>query len=260
LRGSQITEAGWISFYKPYTKFERVDLPPLKEGMSAKFTSVRAIEKFTQPPPRYNASSLLREMETNEIGTKATRADIVETLHRRAYVRGERIEATPLGTQIVEVLQEYCPKVLDVQFTRELEEMMTRIELGKEEKDEVVSQVVSHLKPIMDELKAHENNIGGKISLTIRQMRSREATLSSSCPKCGRKLVVVRSKRSGKRFIGCLGKWDGACTFTLPLPQFGVLTLLDRKCTKCGFQLVSVSTTDKRPFVTCPMCYVDKSQ
>jgi len=258
LRGSRILVVGWIDFYKPYAKFEDVNLPQLSKGTLVKFLSVKAVEKFSQPPPRYNPNSLLREMETNEIGTKATRAEIIETLVRRAYIRGDKIEVTPLGIHIVDVLEKFCPKVLDVAFTRELEEMMENIGLGKEDKKRVVGEAVNHLKPIMEELKAHEQEVGDQLSHMIQQARTAELTLSVPCPRCGRKLHVVKSRKSGKRFIGCLGKWEGGCSFTLPLPQLGTLTLLDNKCGKCGFQLVKVVSKGRRPLVTCPMCYVKK--
>jgi len=258
LRGSHILVVGWIDFYKPYAKFEDVNLPQLSKETPVKFLSVKAVEKFSQPPPRYNPNSLLREMETNEIGTKATRAEIIETLVRRAYIRGDKIEVTPLGIHIVDVLEKFCPKVLDVAFTRELEEMMENIGLGKEDKKRVVGEAVNHLKPIMEELKAHEQEVGDQLSHMIQQARTAELTLSVPCPRCGRKLHVVKSRKSGKRFIGCLGKWEGGCSFTLPLPQLGTLTLLNNKCSKCGFQLVKVVSKGRRPLVTCPMCYVKK--
>jgi len=258
LRGSRILVAGWIDFYKPYAKFEDVSLPPLKKGTPVKFLSVKALEKFSQPPPRYNPNSLLREMEANEIGTKATRAEIIETLIRRAYIGGEKIEVTPLGIQIVDVLEKFCPRVLDVAFTRELEEMMENIELGKEDKQHVVNEAINHLKPIMQELKAHEREVGEQLSYMITQARTAELTLSAACPKCGNKLHVIKSQKSGKRFIGCLGKWEDGCSFTLPLPQRGTLTLLHSKCNKCGFQLVKVTSKGRRSFATCPMCYVKK--
>jgi DNA topoisomerase-1 len=197
-------------------------------------------------------------METNEIGTKATRAEIIETLVRRAYIRGDMIEVTPLGIQIVDVLEKFCPRVLDVAFTRELEEMMENIELGKEEKQRVVNQAINHLKPIMDELKTHEQEVGEQLSHMIQQARASESSLSVPCPKCGRRLQVVKSRKSGKRFIGCQGKWEGGCSFTLPLPQLGTLALLNQKCSKCGFQLVKAASKGRRPLIACPMCYVNK--
>ena len=258
LRGSRILTTGWIDFYKPYAKFEDVYLPAVRKGDPVRFTSIKAVEKFSRPPPRYNPSSLLRQMEAYEIGTKATRAETIETLARRGYIKGQRIEATHLGIQIFEVLEKYCPRVLDVGFTRELEEMMANIELGKEKKGRVVNEAVNHLKPIMDELKTHEKAIGEQLSSKIRQARVAGLTLSVPCPKCGRKLQVVKSRKTGKRFVGCLGKWESACDFTLPLPQYGKLSLLDERCSKCGFQLLELVSKGSRHLVTCQMCYVRK--
>ena len=119
-----------------------------------------------------------------------------------------------------------------------------------------MNEAINHLKPVIEELKAHEREVGEQLSYMIKQARTAELTLSAACPKCGNKLHVVKSQKSGKRFIGCLGKWENGCSFTLPLPQLGRLTLLDSRCNKCGFQLVKVVSKGRRPLVTCPMCYV----
>jgi len=260
LRGSHISTTGWVDYYKPYARFEDVTLPPIETGDRAKFVSVSSVEKLSQSPPRYNPSSLLREMERNEIGTKATRAEIIETLARRGYVKGDRMLATPLGIQVIEVLREYCPRVLDVAFTRELEEMMADIELGKEEKEHVVNEAIDRLKPIIEALKAHQTSIGEQLTSMIKRTRSDRTALSVPCPRCGRKLNVVKNRKTGKRFIGCLGKWEASCGFALPLPQLGTLSLLDERCPTCGFQLVKVQSKGRRPLVTCQMCYVEEAK
>ena len=92
----------------------------------------------------------MRSMEDEEIGTKATRADIIETLYERGYVKDAHrsMVATPLAFCVSEILTKYCPKVMNVKFTRELESMMEQIELGKETKEQVVLATVEYLKPI----------------------------------------------------------------------------------------------------------------
>lgn len=258
LRGSRIVEKGWIEFYEPYAKFEEVTLPPVEKGMRALLVEVAVQDKFTQPPPRYNPSSLLKTMEEAEIGTKATRADIVETLYRRGYVNGERMVATKLGFQITDLLLRFCPKVIDVKFTRELEAMMENIELGKERRENVVLQTVDYLRPVMEELREKDELIGVELTKTIKEMRMAAITLKSPCPTCNSTLFVLRSRKSGKRFIGCSGKWKNNCSFGLPLPQFGTLTLLEKNCSKCGFQIVQVRSKGRRPLVSCPSCFVNK--
>jgi DNA topoisomerase-1 len=258
VRGSRVLEKGWISLYGPYAKFDEVALPPLTEGQQIRVSEVTLLEKYVQPPPRYNPSSLLKSMEEVEIGTKATRADIIETLYQRGYVKDERMMATPLAFRITEILTKYCPKVVDVTFTRELEGMMEQIELGKQTRELVDLATVNYLKPIIEDLKIKEIEIGQDLTTTIKEMKMAEITLSVPCPKCGDTLMVIRSKRTGKRFIGCSGKWKTNCTFSTPLPQFGFLTLLDKRCPVCGFQMVQVRSKGKRPLVSCPNCFVNR--
>ena len=260
VRGSRILEKGWIELYEPYSKLEEIILPPISVGQKATFKKVSAEKKFTQPPPRYNPGSLLRSMEEENIGTKATRAEILDTLYRRGYVKGEKIVATSLAFKVSELLLRYCPKVIDVAFTRELEGMMERIESGLEAREHVVFEAVEHLKPIIEDLKANENEIGKELTETIKEMKMAEITLRTPCPQCGSRLRVLRSRRSGKRFIGCSGMWKNGCRFGLPLPQFGVLTLLEKDCRECGFQLIQVKTKGKRPLISCPKCFQAKRQ
>jgi DNA topoisomerase-1 len=258
LRGSRILEKGWIPLYGPYAKFEEVMLPPLKKGQQVTIVKIALQEKYTQPPPRYNPSSLLKEMEDAEIGTKATRADTIEILYKRSYVKEQRMVATSLAFRIIEILNKYCPKVIDVTFTRELETEMEQIELGKQTREHVVHETVDYLKPIIEDLKAKEEEIGKELTPVISGMFLASITLFVPCPKCGSDLKVVKNPRTKKRFIGCAGKWKTNCAFSLPLPQFGALTLLDRRCPECGFQLVQVRSKGRRPLVSCPRCYVNK--
>src|SRR6266567_3139773 len=113
LKGTHPIKGGWIEFYRPYALDDSQELPELKMGDRAPIKNIRAIEKFTDPPPRYNPSSLLRRMEQENIGTKATRAEIIEILYRRGYIKQVQIEATPLALKTTAVLDEYCPLVTD---------------------------------------------------------------------------------------------------------------------------------------------------
>jgi DNA topoisomerase-1 len=260
LRGSRLVEKGWTTLYKPYAKFEDVLLPPLGVGQHLLVKDIRSEQKFTQAPARYNPGSLLRKMEESEIGTKATRADIIETLYRRGYVTGQRMSTTPLASHIIEIMTRYCPKVVDVAFTRELEAKMEQIELESETREHVVQETVNYLKPIIEDLKNREGEIGEELATIIAEIREESTTLVIPCPQCGSKLKIVRNPRTKKRFIGCSGKWKANCNFSLPLPQVGTLSLLQRLCPNCGFQLVRVRSRGRRPLVTCCRCYATKGK
>jgi DNA topoisomerase-1 len=258
LRGSRLIEKGWTALYTPYAKFEDNALPSLNVGQRVLVHDIRSEQKFTQPPSHYNPSSLLRKMEESEIGTKATRADIIETLYRRGYVAGQRMSATPLGSRIIEILTKYCPRVVDVNFTTELESKMEEIELGSRSREQVVLETIDYLKPIIEALKLRERELGEELNAIIVEMREESTTLSVPCPQCGSKLKIARNPRTGKRFIGCSGKWKSDCKFSLPLPQVGSLSLLHKLCPTCGFQLVQVKSRGRKPLVSCCKCYAAK--
>ena len=258
MRGSRILQNGWIPLYGPYAKVEEMAMPELKQGDSVKIVEIKLEDKYTQPPPRYNPSSLLKEMEESGIGTKATRAEVIETLYRRGYLKDQRMIATPLAFHVTEILTKYCPRVVEVTFTRELETKMEQIEQGKERREQVVLDTVDYLKPILEELKGKEEDVGNELTAIIREMWLGSITLFVPCPQCGSTLKIIKNPRTKKRFIGCSGKWKTNCNFSLPLPQLGSLTLLEKRCPECGFQLIHVKSRGKRPLVSCSRCYVNK--
>jgi DNA topoisomerase-1 len=258
LRGARTIESGWIPLYGPYAKFEDITLPPMKEDQEVKIEQIQLEAKHTQPPPRYNPSSLLKAMEDAEIGTKATRAEIIETLYRRGYLKDQRITATPLAFSIIEILTKYCPKIIDTTFTRELEEKMQHIELGDESRERVTEETIAHLKPVIEDLKSKEQRIGEELTTIITDTWLASVTLSVPCPKCGSSLKIVKNPRTKKRFIGCTGKWKSNCTFSLPVPQHGRLKLLNKRCPECDFQLVRVNSRGRYSLTSCAYCYVNK--
>jgi len=251
LRGRHILKEGWMQFYKPYIRTEEVLLPPLKEGETMKLKHIIQEDKFTNPPPRYNPSSLLKKMDENGIGTKATRADIIQTLYDRKYVRDKRIEVTALGFDIVEVLRKHCPRVISVKFTRELEEKMEQVQGGREKRENVLVEAVDRLKPMLEELKEKEKTLGEALSKAVKKARMEERIVGK-CPTCGTgKLIILYSRKTGKRFIGCTNYFNGLCTTSFPLPQKGTVRSLRSECKGCGWPLVEVRTKGRRPWRLC---------
>src|SRR3989304_1238218 len=118
---TQTIDEGWFSFYKPYIQLENMSLPPMKKGQEVSVEKVVLEDKFTKPPARYNPSSLLRKMEKEEIGTKATRAGIIQTLYDRKYIYEEKIVVTDLGSEVIDALKKYCPTIVSSDLTRKLE-------------------------------------------------------------------------------------------------------------------------------------------
>ena len=251
LRGRRILDEGWIVFYRPYVKVEEIILPELAVGDEVKFLEVLREDKFTKPPPRLNPSSLLKMMETEGIGTKSTRANIIETLYERGYISGERMSVSQLGFDVIDILGRYCPEVTSVDLTRNLEESMDRIQSGDEKMEVVITKAIERLKPIFDDLKRYEKSIGRELSESIKKARLQKRILGS-CPVCGTgKLIIIYSKRSGKRFVGCTNFFNGLCKASFPLPQRGVIKPLGRSCSKCGWPIIQVKLKGKRPWILC---------
>ena len=238
LKGSRILRPGWTEYYRPYPSDDSQELPRLEVGMRVPIVRIDALEKFTQPPPRYNPSSLLKKMEEENIGTKATRAEVIEILYRRGYIKDLRVRATPLAVHITKLLAKHCPLIIDPLFTAKLEALMEGIQQRTTTRRQVLVEALEHLRPVMLELMGQEDDLGSQLSEVVSVQKAAAATFASPCPQCGSSLKIVRNRKSGKRFVGCTGKWEKSCNYSLPLPQFGTLSLLSRKCKVCGFQMI----------------------
>jgi len=259
LKGSKLLQDGWIEFYPPYGSEPDQKLPDLGLGDKVPIKKIDAVEKFTEPPSRYNPSSLLRKMEDENIGTKATRAEIIEILYRRGYIKDIRIQATPVAVKITSILDRYCPMITDSGFTSQLESQMEEIRSGEATRRGVLTSILERLRPIMLHLISKEEALGTQLAEAAATQRRSDATFDCPCPSCGSSLIVIRSRASGKRFIGCTG-YEKGCRFTLPLPQFGSLTITAKNCKVCGFQLITTRSGRWRRMASCPRCYSNKAK
>ena len=257
LDGIRTLSEGWLRFYKPYVQLKDVSLPPLTEGQKISVKRVVLKDNFTKPPPRYNPRSLLLKMEKEEIGTKATRAATIQTLYDRKYVHGsDSLVVSDLGFEVIEVLVKYCPTVVSPELTRKLEEKMNEIQKGTETKENVLQNAIEILKPVTSELKEKEAAIGAQLSQALKKSRLEEKIVGA-CPKCpDGKLVILHSKKTGKRFVGCTNYFEGKCNAAFPLPQSGTVKPLSSACKSCGWPTLRVWLKGKRPWKLClnPNC------
>ncbi len=243
---------GWFGFYKPYVQLKDVTLPTLIEGQKIDVKRVILKENFTKPPARYNPKSLLLKMEKEEIGTKATRASTIQTLFDRKYLTGtDSLVVSELGFEVIEILSKYCPIVISPELTQALEAKMNEIQQGKETKKAVLQDATKILKHVMVELKEKESVIGKLLDQTLKKAMLDERVVGE-CPKCADgKLVILRSKKTKKRFIGCTNYFEGKCDLTYPLPQMGTIKPLSKACKICGSPTIYVLMKAKRPWKLC---------
>lgn len=250
IHGNQVLSDGWMRYYEPYIRFEETILPPLQEGQTVRLKEVSSEDRFTEPPPRYNSSSLLREMDERGIGTKATRAEIIQTLNDRGYVEGERMSVTSLGFEVFHVLETHCPVVVSTSLTRDLEARMMKIQENKERREEVLAEVIRILKPVLEVLKQNERTIGQRLTTALQRASFEERTIGA-CPVCNSgQLIINYSKRTGKRFVGCTNYFKGVCRTSFPLPQKGIVKPTGKRCPMCGWPTVEAHIR-RRPWVLC---------
>jgi DNA topoisomerase-1 len=262
LNGSETLEDGWLRYYKPYGRLNDAALPPLEEGQEINVKKVAAKEEHTKPPARYNPSTLLKRMQQANLGTKATRAGIIQTLYDRKYITGERMAVTDLGYQVVDVLMKHCSTVLSPALTAELEEKMNAIQELKQTRQQVLSEAIEILKPVTAKLKENEDAIGKQLARALAEVNLAERTVGK-CPTCKTgTLIILRSKKTGKRFVGCTNYFTDTCKTAYPLPQKGIVKPLRATCRNCGAPTVRVWQRGRRAWTLClnPDCTLKREK
>jgi len=237
--GRRTVKEGWLRYYGRYSGREEKFLPTLKKSDEVGVVSIESTEEFTTRPPRYNQSSLLERMERENLGTKATRAEIISTLISRGYIVGEQMMATDLGFAVVETMRACSPAVASTRLTREIEEKLREIESGGEDASTLLGQTIRVLSDNLVAIASNEESIGLEMSGAISSAIAAQYILGP-CPVCKTgKLKVVRSRKTRKRFVGCTN-YPGACDASAPLPQRGAIRTTTRACGKCDWPIVYV--------------------
>ncbi len=257
LSGKTIIKPGWYSLLGKFNTFEELKLPKLEENTSLPVTSAKYRLMFTTPPARYNQASLLREMEDNDIGTKATRSEIISNIIDRKYIHGDPLEITSVGLIVNDVLSRYCPQVISVELSRELEHMGDYLESS--ENDFTLSDAIiwgiMYLHNNLLQLKQNEMEVGRLISQGLKSTRKFSETVGI-CPVCNKgSLKIIKNPATGKRFVGCSGYFDGSCTATFAIPLKGRIYPTNKLCKFDNYPQIRV-LSGKKPWYFClnPKC------
>jgi DNA topoisomerase I len=217
-------------------------LPNLDGVKALALDSLEREQKFTQPPPRYNEASLVKELEERGIGRPSTYASIINTIQDREYVvkhggsRG-RFYPTEIGMVVCDLLVESFPYIFDMAYTAKLEEELDDIEAGKEKWTDLLNGFYDHFE---DELK----DAGKK----MRDIKRTEQMTDEKCDLCGSPLVLKWGKFGSFFACSAYNKKDPAsCTFTkentaakpdLNTPEAQEATEQEEYCENCGRVMV----------------------
>jgi DNA topoisomerase I len=262
-RGSSIKKKAWMEIY-PY-KLKEQEIPNI-EG-NVKIIDSKIEQKETQPPKRYSPASILTQLEKKNLGTKATRASILETLYNRNYIKEKSIEVTPLGMSLIATLKKYSPIIIDEKLTRNFEEEMQKIRESKtnllEKEKKVIDEAKKTITGITSEFKENEVKIGKQLlKANIKLIeQQREENKLNICPKCKKgSLGITYSKKTRRYFVACNAYPDCKNTFTLP-PN-GSIKKTEKICEECGFPMLMRLSAGKRPWTFCfnPECPTNKER
>lgn len=249
--GRTIKFAGFLTLYgKEEARLDSVEprrgdedgetqLPDLVTGDELDLVKIDPLQKFTQPPPRFNEASLIKTLEEFGIGRPSTYAPIISTIQERMYVEktDNKFYPTPLGNAVNDFIFEYFPEIVDYKFTAHMEDDLDDIANGKQE-------WVPVIKEFFDPFNAKLTSVS---KIAERVPVETEVT-DEICPDCGAPLVV-RIGRFGK-FLSCSKFPD--CKFTKPyLKDAGF------KCEKCGSPMLMKRTKKGKTFYGCstwPKC------
>ena len=248
--GNVLANPGFRSIY-PYGLKKDDQLPELHEGDVCDVRKMDLLVKQTEPPARYSQGKLIQEMEKRGLGTKSTRASIIDTLYQRKYLKNDPCEPSQLGMAIIDALNTYAPRITTPEMTSELEDDMTKVAEGTDTQAQVVTHSRALLAGMMDGLIEHTEDLSEAIADAV----TADAKIGV-CPKCGRDLVVKTSAKTRGSFAGCMGWPD--CDVTYPLPQ-GRIEALEGEaavCPDCGAPRIKVQPFRQKAYETCinPAC------
>jgi len=274
--GSRLRFKGFLSVYEetrdedaaPDTE-EDVILPDLAEGESIDLLKLLPEQHFTQPPPRYTEANLVKALEEYGIGRPSTYAPIISTIQNRGYVERfeKRLYPTELGEIVNDLLVEYFPDVINVQFTSHMENDLDRIARGEMEWGPVLhefydpfSKDVAHAEAHMPEVEIEDQPTGemcdkcghpmvikwgryGKFEACsnfpdCRNAKPHLVKLGITCPNDGGELVERRTKK-GRVFYGCANypecEWSSwKRPLAVPCPHCGgLLVQKNRNWAQC---------------------------
>ncbi len=251
-KGSEVRKKAWLEIY-PY-KIKEESLPDINGEV--KITDLRKEEKETQPPKRYSPASIVSELEKRNLGTKATRAAIIETLYDRGYIKEKSIEATPLGISLIETLEKYSPVIIDEKLTRKFENEMDSIlevhENFKEKENKIVEEAKETIIDISKDFQKNRKEIGNELinAESEQWKKEKEENKLIQCPSCKKgTLAIMYSRKTRRYFVACDAYPE--CKKTYSLPPNGIIKKTDKICESCGFPMLMRLSKGKRPWIFC---------
>jgi len=227
-------------------------LPVIEEGEAFKAKkNPEKEEHWTMPPPRYNEASLVKDLEEQGIGRPSTYAAIISNIQDRGYVEKveNRFMPTELGIVVAKMLVASFPKVMDIKFTAQVEELLDKIEDGEVAWKKVLKDFWKDFEVTLEKAKEEMKNLKKQIIPT-----------GIHCKKCENGEYTIKWGRNGQ-FLACSNYPDCNSTFDFRKDLDGKIHILPKdyfhdNCPTCGKRL-EVKKGKYGRFVRCeeyPQC------
>jgi DNA topoisomerase-1 len=219
---------------------EEVILPKMVEKQQLAAFDLDPIQNFTSPPPRYTEASLVRKLEAEGIGRPSTYAQIIQVIQNREYVekRQNLFHATDLGSIVTDKLIEAFPEIMEVGYTRDMEQQLDDIEEKHADWIQMLQKFYGPFKKSLDA--AYED---------ITHAKAETQPARHICPECGSQ-TVYRFGRNG-RFLSC-SRYP-QCTYAAPIDRDGnplSPELTDVACPECDAPML-LRKGRYGPFLSC---------
>lgn len=213
--GSVLLFDGWT---KLFANKEDVVLPKVLAGDQLNKEKIDALQKFTQPKPRYNDASLVKTLEKLGIGRPSTYASIISVLELRGYVERENKAFVPtaIGTTVSDFLVKNFPTELDYAFTATMEDDLDAISRGEKKWKAVVKEFFSPFEKTVKDV----TKDALRAQIPVEEM-------GQACPTCNEGRLVIRTGRFGK-FVSCSRYPECGFTGKLIYKVNGIM------CPECG--------------------------
>ncbi|MFC1704602.1 type I DNA topoisomerase [Candidatus Omnitrophota bacterium] len=235
--GSTLQFDGFLRVYRAEDQVDTTQsLPPLEKNEALNLSKVNKSQHFTKPPPRFSEATLVKVLEDKGIGRPSTYASIIQTIVMRNYVHREKgyFFTTDLAFIITDMLVEYFPKVMNIEFTANMEEELDSIEEGKFTRVKVLNDFYF---PFQESLKHAEQNI-----------EKTQIFVDKHCPECGSQLSIKWGRKG--RFLSC--STFPTCRYSQAYP-----TGIECPQENCGGELVERRSRGGKVFYGCnnfPKC------
>lgn len=236
--GSQVKFPGFMKLYIEGTDDQTEEttklLPEMEVGDTVNSLEIEPKQHFTQPPPRFTEARLVKELEERGIGRPSTYAPTLDVIQKRGYVQldAKRFVPTELGEIVHQLVLEFFPEIINIEFTAQMEEDLDKIEDGQ-------TNWVKIIDEFYQDFEKHVKHADAE----MEKIEIKDEPAGEDCEKCGSPMVYK---------LGRYGKFMACSNFPECRNTKAIMKPIDVKCPNCETgEIVERKSKTKRIFYGC---------